>query len=116
MRRVFARPRRPVRWKHALSGVLLLALGAGLLLGLMQLPERLDTLLMVSTAIANLISGLSRVLSGLLQLLGVLLLVVVAIGALLLLVAGGLRLIRACLPQPDGRPARSKRAGNTTRR
>ena len=101
LRRVFGRPRPPGRWKQALSGVLLLALGVGLLVGLMQLPERLDTLLMVSTAIANLISGLSRLLTGLLQLLAVLLLVVVAIGALVLLLAGGVRLLRAVLaPKP----------------
>ena len=97
LRRVFGRPQRPGRWTQALTGVLLLALGAGLLIGLMQLPERLDTLLMVSTAIANLIGGLSRFLTGLLQLLAVLLLVVVAIGALVLLLAGGVRLLRAVL-------------------
>jgi hypothetical protein len=101
LRRVFGPPKRPQRWKQLLSGVLLLALGAGLLVALMQLPERLDTLLMVSTAIANLISGLGRFLTGLLQLLAVLLLVVVAIGALLLLLAGGIRLLRAVLPQPN---------------
>ena len=90
--------------------MLLIALGCGLLVGLLQLPERLDTLLLVSTAIANLISGLSRFLIGLLQLLGVLLLVLVAIGALLLLVAGLLRLVRALLfPPPPGRAMRPKR-------
>lgn len=107
LRRVFARPRRPGRWKQAFSGVLLLALGAGLLVGLMQLPERLDTLLMVSTAIANLISGLGRCLTGLLQLLAVLLLVMVAIGALLLLLGGVVRVVRACLGQPS-RPSQPR--------
>ena len=112
LRRVFAKPRRPQRWRQLLSGLLLLALGAGLLVGLMQLPARLDTLLMVSTAIANLISGLGRFLTGVLQLLAVLLLVVVAIGALLLLLAGSVRLLRGVLPQPRGattKPARSHR-------
>lgn len=106
-KRVFRRqrpnPQPKLRWKQLLSGLLMIALGAGLLVGLMQLPERLDTLLLVSTAIANLIGGLSRFLVGLLQLLGVLVLVLVAIGSLLLLGAGGLRLIRACLragPRP----------------
>ena len=106
LRRVFRRPKRQGRWKQALTGLLLLALGAGLLVGLMQLPERLDTVLMVSTAIANLISGLSRFLTGVLQLLAVLLLVVLAIAALLLLLAGGVRLLRALL-QP-GRPPRAR--------
>ena len=103
-RKVFQHRRRPGRWKQAFSGLLLLALGAGLLVGLMQLPKRLDTLLLVSTAIANLIGGLGRFLQGLLQLLGVLLLVMVAIGALLLLVAGLVRLLRSVLPGPAGSP------------
>ncbi|MBM5800145.1 MAG: hypothetical protein FJ077_04740 [Cyanobacteria bacterium K_DeepCast_35m_m2_023] len=96
-RRVFQRRRPPRRWKQAFSGLLLIALGCGLLVGLMQLPERLDTLLLVSTAIANLISGLGRCLIGLMQLLGVLLLALLAIGALLLLIGGALRLVRALL-------------------
>lgn len=105
-RQVFKTRPRSGRWQRAVSGVLLIALGCGLLIALMQLPERLDTLLLVSTAIANLISGLSRFLQGLLQLLAVLLLVVVAIGALVLLLAGLSRLVRACLgapPPPSGR-------------
>ena len=109
LRRVFGRPQRPGRWKQAFTGVLLLALGGGLLVGLMQLPERLDTLLMVSTAIANLISGLGRFLTGLLQLLAVLLLVVVAIGALVLLLAGGVRVLRACFAQNKPAPRRPQR-------
>lgn len=98
VRKVFQQRRRPGRWTQAFSGLLLLALGAGLLVALMQLPERLDTMLLVSTAIANLIGGLGRFVQGLLQLLAVLLLVLVAIGALLLLVAGLVRLLRSVLP------------------
>lgn len=101
-RRVFRRRPPAVRWKQIASGMLLMALGAGLLMGLMQLPERLDTLLLVSTAIANLIGGLGRFLLGLLQLLGVLLLAVVAIGSLVLLLAGLVRLIRGVLRQGQG--------------
>ena len=98
-RKVFQQRRRPVGWKQAFSGLLLLSLGAGLLVGLMQLPERLDTVLLVSTAIANLIGGLGRFLQGLLQLLAVLLLVLVAIGSLLLLLAGLVRLLRSVVPR-----------------
>jgi hypothetical protein len=98
-RRVFRqRPQGP-RWQQIGAGLLMMALGAGLLVGLMQLPERLDTLLLVSTAIANLIGGLGRFLVGLLQLLGVLLLAGAAIGALLLLLAGAIRLVRALVKQ-----------------
>lgn len=99
-RRVFRKRRRQVRVKLFGSGVLLLAAGAGILIGLLQLPERLDTLLLVSNAIANLIAGLSRFGMGLLQLLGVVALVAVALGALVLLVAGLVRLVKALLPPP----------------
>jgi len=112
-RQVFKQQRSAQRWQRAGSGVLLIALGCGLLIALMQLPERLDTLLLVSTAIANLISGLSRFLQGLLQLLAVLLLVIVAIGALVLLLAGLSRLLRACLgapPPPAGRGVPKRRS------
>lgn len=99
-RRVFRKQRRQVRFRLFGSGLLLLAAGAGILVGLLQLPERLDTLLLVSNAIANLLSGLSRFGVGLLQLLGVVAMVALAIGALVLLVAGVVRLVKALLPPP----------------
>lgn len=99
-RRVFRKQRRQTRVKLFGSSVLLLAAGAGILIALLQLPERLDTLLLVSNAIANLIGGLSRFGMGLLQLLGVVALVAVALGALVLLVAGLVRLVKALLPPP----------------
>ena len=76
---------------------MLLAGGVGLLLALMRLPERLDTLLLVSNAIANLIGGLSKLGLGLLQLLGVLVLVAVVLLALAFLIGGLVRLARALL-------------------
>ncbi len=99
-RRVFRKRRRQARIKLFGTGLLLLAAGAGILVALMQLPERLDTLLLVSNAIANLIAGLSRFGMGVLQLLGVVALVAVALGALVLLVAGLVRLVKALLPPP----------------
>ena len=57
-------------------------------------------LLLVSRAIANLISGLSRFGVGLLQLLGVVALVGLALLALVLLAAGLVRLAKALLPPP----------------
>ena len=103
-RKVFQQRPRQGRWKQVLSGLLLLALGCGLLVGLMQLPERLDTMLLVSTAIANLIGGLGRFLQGLLQLLAVLLLVLVAIGSLLLLLGGVVRLARSLMSPSASSP------------
>ncbi|MEI6831049.1 MAG: hypothetical protein WCK64_14555 [Synechococcaceae cyanobacterium ELA445] len=97
-REVFRRRKRPKRWRQILSGLAFTAAGTGLLLALLQLPERLDTLLLVSKAIANLIGGLAQLASGLLQLVGVLVVVAVALGALFLVVVGLVRIVRALLP------------------
>jgi hypothetical protein len=87
-------------------GVSLAALGTGILAVLVRLPERLDTLLLVSNAVANVIGGLSRLGLGLLQLGGVLVVVVLALFALLLLAGGVVRLWKAMVAaQSDPRPA-----------
>lgn len=80
------------------------ALGAGLLVGLVQLPSRLDALLLVSTALANLIAGLGKLSLALLQLAGVLAVVILALLALLLILGGCVRLVRSLLPRPARRP------------
>ena len=103
-RRVFRQRRRRARWQQLGTGLLSLAGGAGLMFGLMLLPERLDTLLLVSNAIANWIGGLSRFGMGLLQLVAVLALAAVALGALVLLLAGVVRLLKALWPEPPRQP------------
>jgi hypothetical protein len=103
-RRVFRRRRRPARWRQAGTALLLGGLGVGLLLALLQLPERFDTFLVLSTALANLIGGVQQALWGLVQLLAVVLLVLVAIAALGLVAAGLIRLVKAFWPQPSQRP------------
>lgn len=100
-RRVFRRRRRQNRLKLFATGLLLLLSGAGTLAALMQLPERLDTLLLVSNAIANLIGGLARFGMGLLQMVAVVALVALVLAALVLLVAGSVRLVKALLPAPS---------------
>ena len=100
-RNVFrGRRRRPPRWRQVFAALALGALGAGLLVGLLQLPSRFDTILLVSTAIANLIDGLGSFLLGMLQLAALALVLAVAVAGLLLLVAAVLRFVRAFLPQP----------------
>jgi hypothetical protein len=79
------------------AGLLLIGAGSLILGILMQLPKRLDALLLVSNAIANLISGLSRLMMGILQLGSVIVVALLALAALLLLVGGGVRLVRAVL-------------------
>ena len=67
---VFSQRRRPSRPRRILDALSLMAAGVGLLVLLLQLPQwiDLDSLLLVSTAIAHLIGGLSQLLLGLLQL------------------------------------------------
>jgi len=92
------RRRQQQRWLQAGKGLLLGLLGIGILVGLVRIPDRLDALLLVSQAIANLIAGLNRLGLGLLQLGAVLLVVLMALLALLLLAGGLVRLWRALLP------------------
>jgi len=117
-REVFRKRRRPSRSRRILDALLLMAAGVSLLVLLLQLPQwiDLDSLLLVSTAIAHLIGGLSQLLLGLLQLLAVLLLVALALLALVLLLGGLVRLVRALVaPAPvrsaPTRPAAPPRLG-----
>jgi hypothetical protein len=103
-RQIRHRRRRSSRWRQGAAGVLLGASGAGILMLLVRLPERLDAVLLVSNAVANLIGGLGRLTMGVLQLAGLLLVVTLALFSLLLLVAGGIRLIRAVAPRPGKNP------------
>jgi hypothetical protein len=92
--------------------------GGGLLASLMLIPERFDTLLLVSTAIANVIGGLSRLGVGLLQLTGVLVVALLALLALILLLGGMVRMTRCLASPPLNRGAaatRSQPVAKTTR-
>ncbi len=94
------RRRRPIsRGRQALMGLLLSAAGIATLLALLRLPSQLDTVLLVSKAIANLIKGLTHLGLGLLQLAGVMAVAMVALLALVLLGAGLSRLMRALAPR-----------------
>ena len=97
-RPVRRRRRRISRLRQVLMGLLLVTAGIALLLALLRLPSQLDTVLLVSTAIANLIKGLTHIGLGLLQLAGVLAVALVALMALVLLGAGLSRLMRALAP------------------
>jgi hypothetical protein len=83
---------------------LLCVAGAALILGaLMTLAERLNTLLLVSQAVANVIRGLWLLATGLAQLLALLAVAVLALLALLLLVGGLTRLVRLMTgARPEG--------------
>ncbi|MEY3463583.1 MAG: hypothetical protein RLZZ468_1361 [Cyanobacteriota bacterium] len=95
------RRRRPPRWRRLLAALALTGLGVVLLVVLLQLPERFDTVLLLSNALANLIGGVQQLLLGVGQLLVLALLVALALGALLLVIAGVIRLARALAPAPS---------------
>ena len=112
------RPRSRGRGRQLLVGLGLTAAGASILAGLMGIPQRFDGVLLVSKAIADLISGLSRLGYGLLQLAAVLVVALLALLALLLLCGGLLRIVRALFAPPLSRaasPASSRPAATTTR-
>jgi hypothetical protein len=92
------RRRRAGRVRQAGIGLLLGVLGVGILAALVRIPERLDALLLVSHALANVIGGLSRLGLGLLQLGAVLAVVLLALLALLALAGCAVRLWRALVP------------------
>jgi len=86
------------RWRQAGVGLVMLLGACGLLALLLLLTGRLDALLLVSSAIANLIRGLQLLGLALLQLFVMLVVVLLALLALLLLVGGAVRLLRAAWP------------------
>ncbi|MBM5817710.1 MAG: hypothetical protein FJ083_14330 [Cyanobacteria bacterium K_Offshore_surface_m2_239] len=93
-----SRRRRPSGPLRQLVSGLLCVVGAALLLqGLMILATRLNTLPLVSQAVANLIRGLSLLAAGLLQVVALLAVAALALLALLLLVGGLARLVRALI-------------------
>ena len=97
-RRVFSkRPRtRAVSiGRQMLEGVLLLALGSGMLAFLSWLPEKVDAMVVVSEAIADLIRGLQQLLEALLGLSAIILIALLLVVSLLALVSGGFRLVRS---------------------
>ena len=78
-----------------LEGLLLLALGSGLLAFLSWLPQKVDAMVVVSEAIADLIRGLGQLLEALLGLAAVILIAMLILVGLLALVSGMLRLVKS---------------------
>ena len=97
-RRVFSkryRSRTVSIGRQMLEGVLLLALATGMLAFLSWLPQKLDAMVVVSEAIADLIRGLGQLLEALRGLSAVILIALLLLSALLALVSGGFRLVRS---------------------
>ncbi len=97
-RRVFSQRKRQSKrlpvWRMLLESVLLLLLGSGLLAGLSWLPTKVDAVVVVSEAIADLIRGLSQLLEAFLGLSAVILIAALLVLGLLALIAGLIRFVR----------------------
>ena len=97
-RRVFSKRPRPKSVSVArqmLEGLLLLALGSGVLAFLSWLPQKVDAMVVVSEAIADLIRGLGQLLEALLGLAAVILIAMLLLAGLLALVSGVFRLVKS---------------------
>ncbi len=97
-RRVFSQRNRQSKrlpvWRMLLESVLLLLLGSGLLAGLSWLPTKVDAIVVVSEAIADLIRGLSQLLEAFLGLSAVILIAALLVLGLLALISGFIRFVR----------------------
>ena len=97
-RRVFSQRKRQSKrlpvWRMLLESVLLLLLGSGLLAGLSWLPTKIDAIVVVSEAIADLIRGLSQLLEAFLGLSAVILIAALLVVGLLALISGLIRFVR----------------------
>lgn len=105
VRKVFRKRRTRSPWRECLLALLNAAIGLGVLVALLQLPSRLDSLLLVSKVISAVLAGLGQIglgllqlLAGLAQLLGLLVVVALAVGALWLVGNGLFRLLRLLVP------------------
>ena len=97
-RRLFSQRKRQSKrlpvWRMLLESVLLLLLGTGLLASLSWLPTKVDAIVVVSEAIADLIRGLSQLLEAFLGLSAVILIAALLLLGLLALISGLIRFIR----------------------
>ena len=121
-RRVFskrARSRAVSIGRQMVEGVLLLALGAGILALLSWLPQRFDAMVVVSEAIADLIRGLGQLLEALLGLASVILIAILLLAGVLTVIAGGFRLVKSTvrfLSAQRSRPAKAINRRSRSRR
>lgn len=82
--------------RQCLDGFLLLSFGAGAFIFLSWLPQKLDAMVVVSEAIADLIRGLSQLLEAVLGLTAVILIALLLVLAIVAIVAGTNRLFKGC--------------------
>ena len=83
--------------RQLLESVLLLSLGAGAFAFLSWLPQKLDAMVLVSEAIADLIRGVTQLVEACLGIAAVILIALLLMFALVTFFAGAMRLIKGCI-------------------
>lgn len=121
-RKVFTKGRssRPISvGRQLLESILLLSFGAGAFTFLSWLPQKLDAMVVVSEAIADLIRGLSQLLEAALGLAAVILIALLLVLALVAIIAGTIRLVKGCsrlMRRPTKQPVKPNPARTKSRR
>ena len=82
--------------RQCLDGFLLLSFGAGAFIFLSWLPQKLDAMVVVSEAIADLIRGLSQLVEAALGLAAIILIALLLVLAFVSIIAGTIRLFKGC--------------------
>ena len=83
--------------RQLLEAVLLISLGAGAFAFLSWLPQKLDAMVLVSEAIADLIRGVTQLVEACLGIAAVILIALLLMVALIAFFAGAMRLIKGCI-------------------
>ena len=110
-RRVFQRRRRVpagVVFRQLSAVLLMLAGGSGIIIGIQQLPEQVDVVLLVSEAVADLIRGVQQLFEAFLGLAAVVLIAALVILATVLILGGLWRLLRL-IRMLTGQPSQGRR-------
>ena len=88
--------------------LLMLAGGSGIIIGIQQLPEQVDVVLLVSEAVADLIRGVQQLFEAFLGLAAVVLIAALVILATVLILGGLWRLLRL-IRMLTGKPTQGRR-------
>ena len=99
-KKVFSKGRPPRSisiFRQFLESFLLLSLGAGAFAFLSWIPRKIDAMVLVSEAVADLIRGVTQLVEACLGFAAVILMALLVLVALVASLAGAVRLIRGCI-------------------
>lgn len=111
-KKVFSKGRspRPISiLRQFFEAFLLLGLGAGAFAFLSWIPRKIDAMVLVSEAVADLIRGVTQLVEACLGFAAVLLIALLVLVALVASLAGAVRLVRGCIRLKSLTPSKSVR-------